>query len=145
MIRRAPLKRRGKRAATTKELDAMLRQIVLIRDGNRCRKCGIEKRVGRGRGLEAAHIFPKGQYPGLRYELGNVLTLCHKDHFFWWHKNPIEAHDWARRELGTDTLASLRRVGLSRRGKRDPVAMKFYLEKELEKLLTKTLTFRDPD
>lgn len=129
------------RQLTTKDLDTLLRQVVLIRDGNRCRWCGISKRVGRGRGLEAAHIWPKGQFPWLRYDLGNVITLCHRCHFFRWHRSPLEAQDWIRRTMGTDTLASLRQVGLSRRGKLDYMAMKFYLEGELKKLLDKAFTF----
>lgn len=27
-------------------------------------------------------------------ELDNIIRLCFRCHFHWWHKNPLEAGDW---------------------------------------------------
>lgn len=90
MKRGGPIKRKVRvravstRAKTIKKLDALVRQIVLKRDGERCRKCGAASR-GHGFAIQAAHIYGKGAYPSLRFKIENVLTLCQPCHF-WWHQ-----------------------------------------------------------
>jgi len=69
--RKAPLRRKAqlKRSAAiqrkrtdlkvltqTQQLDLLVRQIVLIRDQFRCRRCGVGVKPGRGHGLQAAHL-----------------------------------------------------------------------------------------
>lgn len=89
-MKRTALKRKVRvravstRGKTIKKLDALVREIVLKRDGERCRKCGAGARGGRGFALQAAHVYGKGAYPSLRFKLENVLTLCQPCHY-WWH------------------------------------------------------------
>lgn len=51
------------------------RQAVFQRDGFRCQICGQV-----GRKLNAHHIKPFKDYPKLRYEVSNGITLCEKCH-----------------------------------------------------------------
>lgn len=46
----------------------------LIRDNFTCQACGYKKH------LEVHHIFPKVKYPGLCFDLGNLIALCKKCH-----------------------------------------------------------------
>jgi 5-methylcytosine-specific restriction endonuclease McrA len=130
MLRRARLRRVGRRGAVLQSLDALLRDIVLYRDGHRCRKCGLGKRPGRGGGLQAAHIIPKGAHPALRYHLDNVILLhAYPCHLGWWHKDPVAAVAWARSVLGNahiDRLELLARI--HGRSKGDRAATRIYLE-----------------
>lgn len=70
--------------------DDLVKQICLKRDGEKCRRCG---RIDQ---LQASHIWPKGSHQKMRFDPDNVLILCEKCHLFWWHRNPIEAHEWLR-------------------------------------------------
>lgn len=77
------------RAFATKEVigtgverrDAIMRvwrKEVLFRDGYRCTECGSEKN------LQAHHIYEWSDFPGLRTDIENGITLCgnchHKEH-----------------------------------------------------------------
>lgn len=55
------------------------RTAVLERDGYICQQCGRQCKK-RERGLAAHHIKPYAEYPDLRYELTNGLTLCRRCH-----------------------------------------------------------------
>jgi hypothetical protein len=134
------LKRAGKRTSTTKQLDALLRRAVLLRDRNRCRACGKEKGEGRGYAIQAAHVYGKGAHPGLRYELRNVIALCQQCHA-WTHMYGFgreastktnTVRDWYMKFLGRDYLEQLDELVLIRKGKRDPALIKLYLEKAIE-------------
>lgn len=46
------------------------RRAVLSRDGHACQQCGATE------ALRAHHVKPWADYPDLRYELANGLTLC---------------------------------------------------------------------
>ena len=46
----------------------------LIRDDFTCQACGYDKY------LQIHHIFPKVKYPGLCFDIGNLITLCEKCH-----------------------------------------------------------------
>ena len=130
--RRKPLALVGKRGKTLGQLDALLRQVVLERDGHRCRKCGAGKLPGRAGGLQAAHIKPKGAHPAMRYVVDNVLTLCAKDHLFWWHKDPTAAVAWAAQHLGQEHLDKLDMIARTRGRQRfDRELTRIYLEGEL--------------
>lgn len=52
------------------------RKKVYARDKHCCRWPGCNKR----RGLQAHHIMKWSDYPGLRYEVGNGITLCKQHH-----------------------------------------------------------------
>ena len=100
-------RRRSVRGEEEKALDAMLREYVMRRDQNRCRRCGKEPRKGRGQALETAHILPKGKYPSLRYVTDNVLALCHACHHGFAHKDPLGMTLWLSETLGEEHLKRL--------------------------------------
>lgn len=134
------LKRVGKKTAVTKELDALMKRAVHLRDGHKCRACGKEKGTGRGYAIQAAHIYGKGAHPGLRYELRNVITLCQQCHA-WTHSYGFgreastktnTVRDWYIQFLGLDYLEHLDHLAQVRRGKRDPKIVKLYLERAIE-------------
>lgn len=72
------------------ELDAIVRALVFDRDGNKCVRCPAEQY------LAPSHVYPKGTFGNLRWELDNLKTLCLACHR-WWHMNPVEAADWWRK------------------------------------------------
>lgn len=108
LARRTPL-RRGKALRARKDpLKAycwtMLRELVLHRDGHRCRWCG---RRPPEVVLQAAHIKSRGAHPSLAWHLDNVLSLCLRCHLYRWHKEPQEAAAWAAKNLPPAVLAKL--------------------------------------
>lgn len=132
---RVPLRPVGRAGASRLLLDGLYRAIILARDGHRCRRCGATKRPGRGGGLQAAHIKPKGSHPALRYVLDNGVTLCASCHIYGpaaWHRDPSAAIKWARLAVGSDLLERLDGLAAARGRKGlDKEAMRLYLESEL--------------
>jgi len=63
------------------------RRAVLERDGYICQQCGRQCKQ-RERGLAAHHIKPYADYPELRYEVSNGLTLCRQCHMTLHDKTP---------------------------------------------------------
>ena len=61
------------------------------RDKLICQKCG--KKV-EGMNAHGSHIYPEGTYTSMSADSDNILTLCYYCHFYFWHKNPIEASAW---------------------------------------------------
>src|SRR5215211_3929971 len=55
------------------------RRAVLERDGYVCQQCGRQCKKYE-RGLAAHHIKPYAEFPELRYEIANGLTLCRQCH-----------------------------------------------------------------
>jgi hypothetical protein len=69
---------------TSRETNALLRKLVLNRDGHQCTKCGAKgKRVE----LHCHHIMPATQNPMIANDPDNCVTLCKACH--------IEAHKGA--------------------------------------------------
>ena len=58
-----------------KQCDAIVRALALDRDGC-CVACGTLDN------LQVSHIYPKGKYPMLRFDLDNVEIRCAGDHMF---------------------------------------------------------------
>lgn len=54
------------------------RLAVYQRDGFACKKCG--KKLCKGRKIQAHHIMPWSEYPSLRYDVNNGITLCWECH-----------------------------------------------------------------
>tara|TARA_X000001388_G_scaffold77361_1_gene77857 strand:- start:33 stop:392 length:360 start_codon:yes stop_codon:yes gene_type:complete len=90
-----------KKAEKTK-LNKLVREYVILRD-KVCLKCGKSDR------LHASHIYPRGKYPKMQFNVENVKALCLGCHLYWWHKHPIEAREWAEKALGIDRLDKLKK------------------------------------
>lgn len=69
-------------------LEKLFHSAIRLRDKAQCKRCGSNVR------LSASHIYPKGTYQKMRYDIDNALLLCYRCHIHWWHKNPIEAWEW---------------------------------------------------
>jgi len=138
-LRRSPIRRIGARGASLLPLKALFRAVILERDRYRCRRCGAGKRPGRGGGLQAAHIYPQGSHPALRFEVDNAVTLCASCHIYGplaWHRHPQAAIIWASTALGLELLQKLDALAsyrASRTGHRplDKELTRIYLEGEL--------------
>ena len=85
-----------------KKLHSLVRQYVIQRD-KCCLKCGKSDR------LHASHIYPRGKYPKMQFNLENVKALCVGCHLYWWHKHPIDAREWAEKTLGKALLMRLKK------------------------------------
>jgi len=57
------------------------RNAIFIRDNYTCQKCGIKSGCGHRIFLHAHHIKSFNEYPKLRYNLNNGITLCKNCHF----------------------------------------------------------------
>ena len=76
-----------------KKCVAIAKRIALTRDQYTCQKCGKNK-FSDGVSIHASHVYPEGTYAGLSANPENIKALCYHCHFWWWHKNPLEARDW---------------------------------------------------
>lgn len=56
------------------------RRKVYERDNYTCQRCGIYSKKGRPADLNAHHIKPQSEFPELRCEVANGLTLCRDCH-----------------------------------------------------------------
>jgi len=84
------------------ELKRLLHEVCILRDGNKCLKCGSKER------LATSHIYPKGRYRKLEFDYQNVITFCLKCHIYWWHKNPIVAWEWLQENIDKQRLDYLK-------------------------------------
>ena len=90
-MKKRKYKKKTERQKLIKELDAQTSKIVKKRDKGICQRCGR-------RGTETSHVVPRSNYY-LRWNLNNLKWLCHRCHFFWWHKNPMAAWQWYQLEF----------------------------------------------
>ena len=108
------------------KLHQLVREIVMLRD-KVCLKCGKPDR------LHASHIYPRGKYPKMQFEVENVKALCVGCHLYWWHKHPLEAKEWAEKTLGKKRLNKLKKQANTINKKLwDFKEIKQQLEKELQ-------------
>ena len=84
------------------KLNKLVREYVLLRD-KRCLRCGKDNN------LHASHIYPKGKFRKMQFNVDNVKALCLGCHLYWWHKHPIEAKEWAEKTLGKARLNRLKK------------------------------------
>jgi len=87
---------KNKKKQIINRLDALCRQIVLIRDDYKCQKCG--KHV-EGKAAHTSHVIPKSHGFNLRFDLNNLKILCFHHHINWWHKNPVESGEWFKNKF----------------------------------------------
>ena len=114
-------------ANQSKALYALIREILVARDGEKCLRCGRQDK------LQMSHIYPKGRYRSMEYMDLNIKFLCFPCHFFFWHRNPIEAHEWLNTVLSKERLDKLKLMANTYMGKFDWKLHKLYLENELKK------------
>lgn len=108
-------------------LNGLLHEILLLRD-KQCLRCSKPQ-------FQASHIYPKGRYRKLEFDSQNIIALCYSCHIHFWHKNPIEAHDWLKQTLPKDWLDKLKlRSQTSGDGSRDYKTLKVFLNLELNGL-----------
>jgi len=89
-----------------------------------CLKCGKYP-------FQASHIYPKGRYKKLEFEPDNIKALCWNCHFNWWHKHPMDAHDWIN-ELMPERMKRLKLMAQSGAGSREYKLLKVYLTQILK-------------
>jgi len=109
-----------------KVLRELLREAALLRDKNKCIRCGHLKR------LSTSHIYPKGRYKTMEYDLDNVKILCYSCHLQFWHKNPIEAKEWLDSKLPKERLQRLKLMSQTSRKMPNYNSIKLYLEQEIK-------------
>jgi len=101
------------------ELDDLCRKVILIRDGFVCRKCGQgPAQHGVRVKLDAHHILTKGSHPELRWEIGNLVSLCRLCHS-WFHDGATpeaDKHEWLMAHVGDQILAYLRQRVIELKG-----------------------------
>ncbi len=73
------------------KLDVICREIIRIRDDNRCQRC--HKPVEKSN-AHCSHVIPKSRGDTLRWDLINLKLLCFHCHINKWHKDPMEAYEW---------------------------------------------------
>lgn len=83
------------------KINKLLVECIKKRDGYKCLKCGSTQT------LHLSHIYPKGKYRMLEFDMDNLKFLCFSDHLHWWHKHPLEAGDWIKKILDKDRLKRL--------------------------------------
>lgn len=84
-------KKKSERARLTKQLDDLCREIIRLRDENRCQRCN--KKI-KGSNSHPCHVVPKGKGASKRrFDLLNIFLGCMNCHR-WWHNNILDANDW---------------------------------------------------
>lgn len=83
-------------------LYALLRELISLRDGEHCLRCGKRDR------LQLSHIYPKGTHRRMEFEPDNLKFLCVGCHLFFWHKSPVEAWAWLESAIPKKRIDRLR-------------------------------------
>lgn len=79
------------RGQITKKLVETAKEIVRLRDGNICQRCG---KWVEGSNRHVSHVSPESAGTSLRWNPINMKVLCYHCHINWWHKNPRKAGAW---------------------------------------------------
>lgn len=117
----------------TQELDRLLREACFARDGHACIRCHKTST------LSPSHIYPKGTYRKMRWDLDNVKTLCYRCHLQFWHKDPLGAWEWVKEALPASRLERLKlRSQVVDKTPLDFNLLKLYLKNEIKKYGTYT-------
>jgi 5-methylcytosine-specific restriction endonuclease McrA len=115
------------RRATVKQLDALCREVVFLRDEGKCRKCGKTA-------TDWCHVHTRGTH-ATRWELDNSWAGCRGCHMNFWHKQPMHAARWWKKEIGAARYDDLMlKTSVKGRGGVNFHAVRAYLEQERAKL-----------
>jgi hypothetical protein len=124
--RKAVSKGTKARRASVRELDALCREVVFLRDGGKCRKCGKSSGL-----MDWAHVYSR-RFRVTRWEPLNSMVLCRGCHMRW-HHSPPEMVEWWRVEMGP--MATHKLDVMKRAAKCGPLELiKLKLEQEKAKL-----------
>lgn len=83
--------KKNERKRLTKQLDGLCRDIVRIRDDNRCQICS---KYITGSNSQPCHVVAKGKGASKRRgDLLNIFLGCFHHHR-WWHDNPLDSAAW---------------------------------------------------
>jgi hypothetical protein len=136
-MRRTPLKRRkrirrmSEAAIRDRDLDALCRKVVMLRDRGMCVRCWSAKKIRNSENIQWAHVYSR-RFKSLRWNPMNSMALCAGCHLFW-HHQPVAAAAWWVGHFGEQVDIALRYT-LTRGGKLDRMATKLWLESELKRL-----------
>lgn len=61
-----------------------------------------------------------------------MKILCVGCHLFWWHRNPIEAHEWLKTAIPVDRQKKLKLASQSYLGPFDPKLTILGLQEEIK-------------
>ena len=123
----------GSNKVLYQECKKLYRKILLEKYGHKCLRCSKTYQ------LQVSHIYPVGKTRKLELDLENAVILCISCHFWFFHKNPLEAAEWLKQTLPKEQLERLAlRKGQTGEGSQDFKLIKIYLEQELKKLKLKT-------
>jgi len=110
-----------------KELKSLIRQFILLRDGEKCRRCGTSEK------LQCSHIYSVGAYKKLEFDTDNIVILCFKCHFLFWHKEPLAASEWIKTVVDKKILDRLKlRSQQTGKGMRDFKILKAMLSQQIK-------------
>lgn len=68
----------------------------MIRESGECVVTGQGKCGGV---LQASHIMSEGAYKNLFVDPQNIFPMCWKHHFFFWHRNIVDAVEWFKKDF----------------------------------------------
>lgn len=126
-----PVRRKSERRRTIESLDKLWRETLIAIHGSRCLAAG-QGGLHCGGGLQGHHIYSKGTWPALRFDLENGVLACRNHHLYWIETAPsIEVGPWLERVCGEQRLLRLRvRAAASRGGrtKLDLAAIRVHLK-----------------
>ena len=88
------LKKLKKKSKTwyRKKLVAQAKIEVRKRD-KKCQKCGSKKN------LHCSHVYPEAEFKHMSADPLNMKLLCYRCHFWWWHRNTMDAAEWFKNKF----------------------------------------------
>lgn len=84
-----------------RELDILFSRFIRNRD-KICQRCSSP------RNGQCSHIITRGNLT-TRWDTENAIQLCFACHFYWWHRNPVEATEWIMGYLGKARFNALKK------------------------------------
>ena len=95
------IRRSTKRASLKARCDKMARELVKLRSGGRCERCGREA------ALDWAHIHRRAKH-SVRWDPANALAMCRPCHTYT-GDHPLEFSLWLVQKFGAEAMHDLER------------------------------------
>ena len=135
LSRKTRLRAKSPRQRELESLHTLWRRILILQQGPRCQAAG-KGTVQCSSVLQAHHIYGKGTYPRLRFDLKNGIIVCSNHHGFWVETGPVhEVGAWLTEQLGEAALTALgiKAAASLKTGRKglDLKVERIYLEQEL--------------